>query len=346
MVNINLNQEDSYREQEFKDDDSFQQTMNIESHDFADDRGQYQSEIPEFPKSSSNSRIYILAFIGLIIVVALVVYFMSRSNSVEPDEFAALNDPNILNTPLEETPLEETPLEKPQDDISSETPTETFQTNEEAGVSDFSNTRPTVDLSSLTPFEREIRISSYLGKLTIDGVANALGGNAVVTLVRFSNNSFLVELVAGSTSEINQIASNISANTGTSDIRVISQESTSIQGRSVVKALLSGTVDVNSAPAIMNANSGSTADFSSWVRSAAQANQLSVKNLAESAGSEANSIQIILQGSLSSALGFLNAFEDVSSDILVEKISLINNDLSASSANSVSLVMVVKKYRM
>jgi hypothetical protein len=341
MVDINLNQEDSYKEQNFKEDDSFQQTLNIESHDFADDRGKYQSDIPEFPKSSSNSRIYILAFIGLIIVVALVVYFMSGSNSTAPDEFAALDDPDLLESPLEENPIEES-----QGEISSETATPTPQMTEEVGLSDFSNTQPTADLSSMSPIERETRISSYLGKLTIDGVTNALGGNGVVTLVRFSNNSFLVELVAGSTAAMNQIVSDIRANTGTPDIRVISQESTAIQGRSVVKALLSGSVDVNSAPAMMKAYVGATTDFSSWVRSAARSNQLSVKNLAESAGSEANSFQINLQGSLSSALEFLNAFEDVSSGILVEKISLINNDLFARSANSVSLVMVVKKYRM
>lgn len=337
MVNINLNQEDSYKEQSFKEDDTFQQTLNIESHDFADDRGEYGSEMPEFPKSSNNTRIYILAG-GLLIIVFFIFYLLYlKDDGAGPDEFAELSDSDLLETPIDES--------AGGADIEATDPTaaeEEFPdlTQPEA------TTELTTDLSSLSPIERDARISSHLGKLAIDGITSALGGRAVFTLVRFSNNSFLVELVAGSGSDVNSITADISANTGANDLRIISQEPASIQGRNVIKMLLSGTLTIDSAPGITRANPGSTADFSSWARSAARSNQLSVKKLAESAISDANLIQINLDGSLPNALGFLNAFEDVASNVFVEKISLLNNDLSASSDNSVSLVMVLKQYRM
>lgn len=335
MVNINLNQEDSYKETRFKEEDNFQETLNIESHDFADEHGDYRSDIPEFPKSSSNSRIYIVAAV-LLIVVVVIVYFMfpSSSDKISDDEFAELTDPSLIENPV--------------DDPSAANP--------EAGATDpmqqnpgMTETAPpasaAADLSMLSPTERSARISSYLGKLTIDGITNALGGGAAFTLVRFSNNSFLAELVCQSSADLNSIAAAIGANTGSGDLRIVSQESTNMRGRNVVKALLAGSMSIDSAPGFVSATPGTTNDLSSWARSTARSSQLSVKSLAESALNDANLVQVNLQGNLSNILGFLNAFEDVAANVLVEKISLINNDMSASSTNSVSLVMVLKQYR-
>jgi len=174
---------------------------------------------------------------------------------------------------------------------------------------------------------------------------------ANLTLIRFAENSFLVEFVAPTDDEMNSVVAAIRRNTMPDELRIISRESYPIHGPSAVKVLVSGSVSPESSPVNLNGTiqSMSVDGLINWVRSTARSRGLSIKTLSQSAASVAGSyevtpLQIILNGDVSSALAFLQDLSDSAPNVAIEKISLINNDPRANSDDSVSLVLVLQQY--
>lgn len=350
MVNINLNQEDEYRQQSFKDD-SFAQTLNLESRDFSDDRQEFETELPEFPKSRSNTRIYILAA-GLLAVVLFIAYMLIPKGddlSKFEEEFSNLNTPPQAEmTPA--TPQEDliAPVESGMQPESTAMAPPTATTTTAAPVREDVNA---MSLGNLPPLEQEMKISTHMSALAMEGVVNALDNASVFTLVRFADNALLAELAATGTNSLNTVVDGISRNTGSQDMRLVSQDNTMIQGRGVLRALISGTMNVNSAPAVIrgSVNAVSNEQLLGWLRSTAQSSQMSVKVLKTSPGDSGTGypmthVQLNMEGSLAGALGFMRAMQAASYNVVVDKMLLINNDASASSTTSVSLVLVLKHY--
>lgn len=343
MVNINLNQEDEFKEQTFKDD-SFAQTLNLESQEFSQERQEYSSDIPEFPKSSSNIKIYLIAG-GLLIIAVLIFYLLYPGGDDSTGEFGTLSDPNRIEENLDASGADVTNEAEGQS-------VESLDNLPDAGAQE-QELANTFDLSSLSPLEQELVASSFLGGVALDGISNAVSSNGAFTIIRFSGSAFLTEIVANSSAALQDIVENIQMNTGTPNLKIISQENTSMQGRSVVKALVSGDVSLDTAPGDINPGlrTASSDEFVSWLRSSARESQLNLTSLIEGAPAQSNgfdtrSILVNIQGNLANSLEYLTALQNNASNVLFEKISLINNDPAAASNNSVTLVMVLKYFRM
>lgn len=331
MVNINLNQEEGFREAGFKDDDSFQETLNIESHDFGGDQGSFRQDIPEFTKSSTNARIYILAG-GLLIVVLFIAYLLFPKKDSEEPDLTALTEPDLIENPVQQNPAKQEPF----------TRGEPMAGQGESGVPQ-TQQPPTFDISALSAEEQEAVLSTYFGKLTVDGVTQACANRGIFTLIRFANNSFLVEVITESQAAVDDIAQEVQLNTG-ADLRIVSREQTQLLGRSVTRALMSGTLSPEQALGAINAPGQPVHDdLPAWIRVTARANQLTVRDLTVSAGFGTNSMQVNLQGSLDAALNFVSRLQEIAGSAVVEKLSLINNDHSATTDSSVSLVLVMKQ---
>ncbi len=337
MVNINLNRDDDYSREQNYTDDSFSQTLNLDSKEFADERDDFRSEMPEFPSSSnSNTRVY--AVLGVLLVVVLVIIAMLWSSGGDdsdiPPDLRGSEDV-ISDSPVDINEAGESQMDDPgammDDDLSSG-----------------------FDLESLPPIEQKIKLSAALGAVAVQGVNDAMSSDVGLSLVRFVDSSFLAEIKAGSSAGLDNAVEMIRQNTQASNFRVVSRENENIAGSTIIKAIISGDLDQNTAPVVIRGGVSPVAlsDLTSWLKSTAGSNQLRVERLNVSNrssnvdGYQSTPVELNLRGSVSDALGFLTAVEDASPNVLIDKISVINNDVSVSTGSTVNLVVVMKHINM
>jgi len=352
MVNINLNQEEKFAEPATKEfnEDTFSGGINMETRDFSEDRSQFQPGYPEFGGKSNNSKWYMAAG-ALIVVLAVIFWVLLPSGDDNLDDGLDGFDQQSSSDPLLSDNSGSIDNLGEGSDADSDFSFSTSTDDADAPI----ETEPVIEtstpLGSLSPLEQEMKLSFALGSSSITGIMNALTGNTGFTLVRFTNNAFMAELISDSAGDLDQNVDDVRRNTGSMDVSIVSQKDESFSGRSYVKALISGKVSVDTSPVQIGGSVRNTslAEYVQWLRDSAGSNQLAIKGLIQSdktfeRGFDATPIRVTLQGNAANTTSFLEALQGYSGSVIVDKLLLINHNLIATDNNSISLVMVLKHF--
>jgi hypothetical protein len=172
-------------------------------------------------RGGSKKLVYILAACGIILIAA-VAWFMFQPGKGK-------------KTASYEPPMP----------TVTETETKTF----EDSSSNF-NLAPEPSLipaSTLAPALREKIIRSNRGISTVNNVLNSIPSNVNFTLISYSDGKFLVEFLAASDADINQVNSQLQQSLYAANVNLLSKEDRTIQNRRLRHALVNGNVNINQA---------------------------------------------------------------------------------------------------
>lgn len=357
MVDINLIGEEEKHEARLRDD-NLSESLNLEGSDYSTSPNDYRSDFPELEPSGGNKKLYVI-IVGLLAITALFVYFLIPKEPTEEEYLDTLSAPETSEL-LQENQQPANPPAATQTTPAPPNTAEQRAAAEETTPPATNPTSPAVDrpvatqpsrsFASLSPAEQQMISTLRLGHFTVNTIANALSGGAVLSLIRFTDNAFLVEFVTSS-NNIGTVSNTLRQRLNPVEMNIVSQEAFGVKGPAARKVLVAGAVGAGSSPISLDGTVReiSLGDFVQWIRNAARSNGLAVKNLNQSSPTQQDAysitpLQIILRGDLSGALAFLDALDQSSPNVSVEKISLINNDPSANSDDAVSMVVVLQHY--
>lgn len=353
MVDINLIGEEERSESGFREE-KLSEPLNIQDQQFSTEQPDYSSDLPEFASEGGNKRLYFI-IAALVVVAAAFVYFLIPREPSDEELLEAFNNPETSELLVQDEPTSEEGAPEQSEGTTQPRATEP----EEISQPEIDRTPPPTQrteeapppATQLSAMEQQMLLSNRLGRFAVNTIASVLAEDATFTLVRYAEHSFLVQFVTGAPGDIDRITNSLRSSLLPVDLRVQSQEPFPARGASARVALVSGEVSAESAAIGMGGvvREFTQDEFLQWARSAARQYGLSVKSLKQGtavseAGYFVTPVEINLRGNLSGATAFLDEFEQTSPNVSIEKISLINNDPSASTANAISMVIYVRHY--
>ncbi|MDQ7054540.1 MAG: hypothetical protein Q9P14_17245 [candidate division KSB1 bacterium] len=353
MVDINLIGEEEKREP-VTQQEPVRQGIDLDSSTFSTEEqsGSYISSYPPFDDNKGGSARKIIIASVLVIVAAAAGYFLFKGGEPADEVLETLSEPEQAEmmaeggqareelTFPEETTEQQTPMEMPQAE----------QTQPEVLTATPSR-RTTPARRMLSPVEQNMVASLQASYAAIDNISSAISGQATLSLMRISGDSFILELVANSDSELAGLLSRVQNVLQTDNARIVHQENYTIHGPTSVKATIAGVLDREtlSAGGASSLQYFGLNEFLGWLRNVAQRTGMSVRVIKQSTttnqdGYALTPLQISLDGSLQKSLTFLQNFAGASPNLRIEKISLINKDPRVNSNDAMSLVMVAHHF--
>lgn len=337
MVDINLLGNEESNEKKFESDD-FSQTINLDN-DLGATSG-FQSDFSEIPQKSNNSRMLILLAVLAIIVVAVIWQLLPGDESLDAElmPMTSLDDPgNTMNQPGN----------NPQaTDVNGMNPAGNADT-----IEPLKKVEPEITFDSLSPLQQQMLSSTRLGCFALSAITESMTGSVGFSLIRYSGKSFLAQFITGSQGETSDLVANLQRQLATTNLKKESEETVTSLNRGGKRVIISGSLDIDSAPIDLNSNvqEMSLDDFENWINQTASANNVEKNNITKGRpvsedGYNVSRIQLNLKGSLSGALGFLDELNQSAPGVIIDKFLLINEDVSAQSTSAVNLVLVLKHY--
>ncbi len=354
MVDINLIGEEEKREPVTQQEEPVGQGIDLDSSAFSTETksGSFSSSYPPFEDNKGGSARKIIIAGVLVIVVAAIGYFLFKGDEPAEEVLDTLSEPDQAEILAEGgQPGEE--LSFPGEAVEQPAPASVPQSEQSPSeaLTQVPSRATSQARSAMSPVERGMVESLQAGYVAIENISSAISGRATLSLMRISGNSFILELVANSDSDLAGLLARIRSVLQTDDARIVHQENYSIHGPTSVKATIAGMLDRASLAA---GGAGTLQYFGlnellGWLRNMAQRTGMTVRVIKRSAttnqdGYAVTPIQISLDGSLQRSLTFLQSFASASPNLRIEKISLINKDPRVNSNDAMSLVMVVHHF--
>ncbi|RMD97596.1 MAG: hypothetical protein D6814_09185 [Calditrichaeota bacterium] len=355
MVDINLLGEEEKHEPVNREE-KFDQPIDLDTPDFSSEQRSYISEYPELNPGRSSARLWIIVGVLAVIAVVFIYFLVFNKGENEGDILNTLSNPEPSEMTAKEPPSSGT--ETPENVAPQETQTQAAAETESAPAQTDVGNPPVQEAPAtpaptpqLSPVESQILASGQLGRFAVGSIANAISNTAIVTLIRYSDQTFMVEFVAAADEEMARAISQLRGALAQADLKIVHQENYPLHGPTAVKALVTGSIDASALSAGMGGGIRyfSINEFLNWARNTAKANGLSIKTLNQSTGFRDQGyaitpIQLSLDGSMQATMDFLDAFSSASPNLKVDKISLINKDPRGNTADAMSLVMVLHHY--
>ena len=281
-------------------------------------------------RGGSKKLVYILVACGIIIIAA-VAWFMfqpgkgKKSTTYEP--------------PM--TTLSDSETETPSfEDTSS-----SFNLEPEPAA-----VMPTTPLASAL---RDKIQRSHRGINTVNNVLNTIPSNINFTLIQYSDGKFLVEFLAGSDADINQVNSQLQQNLYAANVNLLSKEDRTIQNRRLRQALVNGELNINQATGESNLQEPtylSATDLQNQLSSMCRQAGLTMKQFDSGREKAENEFMVLpikfkAVGQKNSIFNFLQQLVSANINISFSKIVLIANDVSRSNPDF-TLLLNIGLYRM
>lgn len=212
----------------------------------------------------------------------------------------------------------------------------------------------TIATMTLAPALREKIVKSNRGMRTVNDVLNSIPTNINFTMISYSDGKFLVEFLAASDADINQVNSQLQQNLDTANLNLISKEDRTIQNRRLRQALVNGNVNVSQAagevnnpqePAYLNAT-----DLQNQLSNICRQAGLTIGQFDSGQEKAENEFMIVpikfkATGQKSNILAFLQQLISSNINISFSKISLITKEVDLSNPN-ITLLLNIGLYRL
>lgn len=333
MVDINLIGDDQAQFEGEENEKEFQESYESDMNEptpssFIGDSSIDDSDYTRMiSRGGSKKLVYILTACGIILIAAVAwVIFQPRE---------------AKKTTSYESPM--TTL--------SDTETKTF----EDSASGFNlEPEPSVmPTSPLAPALRERIVKSNRGISTVNNVLNSISSNINFTMIQYSDGKFLVEFLAASDADINQVNSQLQQNLYAANVKLLSKEDRTIQNRRLRQALVNGNVNIDQATGESNPQEPtylSSADLQNQLSNTCRQAGLTMK-LFDAGREKADGefmimpIQFKATGQKSNILAFLQQLISSNINISFFKIILITKEVDLSNP-TITIVLNIGLYRM
>ena len=279
-------------------------------------------------RGGSKKLVYILAACGIILIAA-VAWFMFQPGKGKKS----------------------TTYEPPMTTLS-ETETPTFEDTLSA-----LNLEPDpttmIPTTQLAPALRDKILRSHRGINTVNDVLNTIPSNISFTMISYSDGKFLVEFLAASDADINQVNSQLQQNLYAANVSLLSKEDRTIQNRRLRQALVNGNVNIDQATGESNPQEPtylSSTDLQNQLTNMCRQAGLTIKQFdsgREKAEGEFRVLPIKFKaaGQKSNIFAFLQQLVSSNINISFSKIALIAKDVSLSNPDF-TLLLNIGLYRM
>jgi len=203
---------------------------------------------------------------------------------------------------------------------------------------------------ALDPALREKIITTSRGFNTINSVIKTIPANVNFTMISYSDGKFLLEFLANSDADINNVNNQLKQSLASAEINLLSKENRSIRNRQVRQALVSGNVSLSQVPGDVTVSREPTylsvAELKNQLTTICQQTGLSIKQydagLEKSEGVfRINPIKFRATGQKANVLTFLQQLQNQNLNVSFSTISLINLHES-----NITLVLNINSYRM
>jgi len=278
-------------------------------------------------RGGSKKLIYILGACGIILLAAVVWFIFQPGKDGKT-----------------------TTYEPPMTTLS-DTETKTFE-DSSSGFNLESEPSP-MPASTLAPALRERILKSNRGISTVNNVLNSIPSNINFTMISYSDGKFLVEFLAASDADIDQVNSQLQQNLYAANVNLLSKEDRTIQNRRVRQALVNGNVNINQATGESNPQEPtflSSTDLQNQFATMCRQAGLTIKQF--DAGREKTDgeftilpIKFKATGQKSNIFAFLQQLVSSNINISFSKISLIAKDVDLSNPDF-TLLLNIGLYRM
>lgn len=223
-------------------------------------------------------------------------------------------------------------------------------------TSDFSfETEPEiVNTVPLAPALREKIVKSSRGINTVSDILNTIPANLNFTMISYNDGKFLLEFLAGTDSEIDQVNSQLQQNLYSANVNVLSKDNRNIQNRRFRQALVNGNVDMSQGagqlgnlqePIYLNAT-----DLKNQISMICQQSGLTMRQF--DVGVEKTEGQFMILpikfkavGQKANIITFLRQLLNANLNISFSKIALIASEVDLNDS-TVTLVLNINSYRM
>jgi len=323
MVDINLIGDDQTDFEGEEKKREFQNTYETDSNEPTPSsytsRGTMEDADYTLGRGRSKKTIYLLVF-SSIILLAVVVYFLlqqGKGKKAIPETTATQN--------------------------------ETLTVDDTSGFG-LDNQPGTAMGIALDPSLREKITTNYRGINTVNKIIKTIPANVNFTMISYSDGKFLLEFLANSDADINNVNSQLQQSLAPSEINLLSKETRSIQNKQVRQALVNGNVNLNQSLGDITISQEptylSTTELKTQLTAICQQAGLSIKQydsgLEKSEGAfRISPIKFQAVGQKANVLAFLQQLLNQNLNISFSKISLIN----LHEAN-ITLVLNINLYRM
>ncbi len=278
-------------------------------------------------RGGSKKLVYILAACGIILIAA-VAWFMFQPGKGKK---TASYEPPVTTL--------------------SDTETTTFE--DSASGFNFEPEPSVIPPTTLAPALRERILKSNRGIGTVNNVLNLIPSNINFTMISYSDGKFLVEFLAASDADINQVNSQLQQNMYAANVNLLSKEDRTIQNRRLRQALVNGNVNMNQATGESNPQEPtflSATDFQNQLSSMCQQAGLTIKQFdtgREKAEGEFMILPIKFKatGQKSNIYTFLQQLVSSNLNVSFSKISLIAKEVDLSNPDF-TLLLNIGLYRM
>lgn len=210
-----------------------------------------------------------------------------------------------------------------------------------------------IPTTQLAPALRDKILRSHRGINTVNNVLNTIPSNISFTMISYSDGKFLVEFLAASDADINQVNSQLQQNLYAANVNLLSKEDRTIQNRRLRQALVNGNVNIDQATGESNPQEPtylSSTDLQNQLTNMCRQAGLTIKQF-DSGREKAEGEFMVLPikfkaaGQKSNIFAFLQQLVSSNINISFSKISLIAKDVSLSNPDF-TLLLNIGLYRM
>ena len=335
MVDINLIGDDQAQYEGEENEKEFQESYESDSNEPTPSSFIGGSSIDDsdytrmISRGGSKKLVYILAACGIILIAAVAWFMLQPGRGKKITSY----EPPVTTFSDTET--------KTYEDSSSDL---SFEPEPATTV---------IPTTKLAPALRERVVKSNRGISTVNDVLNTIPSNINFTMISYSDGKFLVEFLAASDADINQVNSQLQQNLYAANVNLISKEDRTIQNRRLRQALVNGNVNIDQATGGLNPQEPtylSATDLQNQLSNMCRQAGLTIKQFdtgQEKADGEFMVLPIKFKadGQKSYIFAFLQQLVSSNMNISFSKIALIAKDVSLSNPDF-TLLLNIGLYRM
>ncbi|MBN1154831.1 hypothetical protein JXB12_07910 [candidate division KSB1 bacterium] len=320
MVDINLLGDDKYQNDSEEESDNFSHTYSTDSKELTSDSHLSDSDLHSYDRSytrsSSKKSFFIIALIVsiAIIIIAYLLYNFSRDNGRKTkqlsDEIPA-SDKSATTDVLVPTPV------------------------------------PTIE-PDLSPFVRQMVTSTQNGIHTVETILNSIPQTINFTMIQYQDGNFLTEVIGNSSAEISQLNAQLQQ-TGSEQVKLLSQEQKTYQGINYQQALLNGSLSrpdgaILKEPSYLNVNNIKSDFQISCNQSGLNLKQFEVKKETQVSGYTKVPVFFRAVGTKKAAMDFLADLKNKNLNVNLSKIVLIGSE-KLKSQDNINLILNMEVYQ-
>lgn len=306
MVDINLIGDEERREERQREE-SFAKTVSLDARDLQNQEKPFTFDKRTVREVNDSSRklVYVLLVAIIVLGIGAILYFMPGKASKTQAYKPQVGEPAAI----------------------TEQPTLPVETTTESGTTGMEAT------AAMSPLERSLAQSTHLGAWTIDAVAKSFDSESRFTLISyFANRRFLVEFVTPSAELTKSITDAVQQNVQPTELKVLPPENLAVNGQSLSRVLLSGSVNNEMSGAVSGAmQQMSYAQFVAWMQQLAKDHKLRQRSIdarpaRDDQGLSRTPVMARFNGPRAGVIGFLDSMAAANPSIDIAKIIVVSAD--------------------